>query len=123
MTGFDEIVLQAVRDSLAQHGMPETMVAKRVHRVQKDDGTLCVKMDVAGVPPENVKWKVEGDTATLTVNYPQETNDVELRGLTVNTSIKIPAGVDASKVTMKSDNGQVDLDIPKAEYSGGHTPG
>eukprot|EP01138_Halocafeteria_seosinensis_P015108 gb/GECG01015421.1/.p1 GENE.gb/GECG01015421.1/~~gb/GECG01015421.1/.p1 ORF type:complete len:195 (+),score=40.12 gb/GECG01015421.1/:1-585(+) len=88
--------------------------------VREKDKSYVLTADVPGVPKENVKVEVEGDTLTISADRKEEKEDkgekyrrIERRSGSMKRSMKLPQNADKEKIKASCDNGVLTVDIAK----------
>jgi HSP20 family protein len=91
--------------------------APRVETFVKDD-TLHVRADVPGIDPKDVEISVEKDVLTIGGERKAGHEEASYREVSYGRferRVRIPEGVDATKVSAKYTNGVLEISVPMAK--------
>ncbi len=87
--------------------------------VVREDGHLVMRADLPGIKPEEVKIEVEDDILTVSGEHRESKEEKETdymrrerRYGSFSRSMRLPLGVDASKIKAKTHDGIVEVTIP-----------
>ena len=90
--------------------------------VEHSDGNLVMRADVPGFKPEEISIEVEDEMLTISGKHEEEKEEKgkhflrhERRFGSFSRSIALPAGVDASKISAKTRDGELEVKVPLPE--------
>jgi HSP20 family protein len=87
--------------------------------VVRNADNIVIRADIPGIKPEDVKIEIQDDILTITGEHEERTEKKdeqyvrrERRYGGFSRSMVLPAGVDATKIEAKTQNGVVEVTIP-----------
>ena len=101
------------------YGLPESTAFPPLNIFEGEE-TIVVTAEVAGVRPEVISVSVEGDTLSISGVRESVTDKVsyhrrEIQSGTFSRAVSLPAKVAVDRITAKTANGILTIQLPKAE--------